>query len=105
MFSKLSFSGPLNWKSGLSGKELTSPNDKILEWSKLKAFADDKINMAEKLKPVLGRVENIVGKGEIAGYQHLLLFPTMFSKAFWFGVVKSQNCVVNSSACLSQSIV
>ena len=39
-------------------------------WSKLKAFADDKSNVAEKLEFVLGRVENIVGKG----YQHFLLF-------------------------------
>ena len=44
------------------------PNDKILDWSKLKAFADDKINVAEKLSFVLGRVENIVEKGENAGY-------------------------------------
>ena len=36
------------------------PNDKILEWSILKAFADDKINVTEKLKYVLERVENIV---------------------------------------------
>ena len=26
------------------------PNDKLLDWSKLKAFADDKINVIEKLK-------------------------------------------------------
>ena len=26
----------------------TLPNDKILDWSKLKAFADDKINVDEK---------------------------------------------------------
>ena len=51
------------------------PNDKILDWSKLKAFADDKLNLAEKFKFALGRVENIMGKGENAGYQHFLLFP------------------------------
>ena len=28
------------------------------------------------------RVENIVGKGEIAGNQHFLLFPQFFQKAF-----------------------
>ena len=44
----------------------SSPNDKILDWSKLKAFADDKINLTEKLKFVLGTAENIVGKGENA---------------------------------------
>ena len=43
----------------------TLPNDKILDSSKLKAFADDKINVNENLKFGLRRVENIVGKGEI----------------------------------------
>ena len=56
----------------------SSPNNKILGWSKLKAFADDKIHMTEKLKFVLERVENIVGKGENAGKQHFLLFPQYF---------------------------
>ena len=50
------------------------PNDKILDWSKLKAFADDKSNVTEKMKIVLGRIENIVGKGENAGNQ-----PSIFS--------------------------
>ena len=57
------------------------PNDKILDDSKLKVFAEDKINVAKKLKFVLGRVENM-GKGENAGYQHFLLFPRCFQKAF-----------------------
>ena len=42
------------------------------------------------MKFVLGRVENIVAKGENAGYP----FPTTFSKAFTLRVVKSQDCVV-----------
>ena len=33
---------------------------------------------------VLRRVENIVGKGGNAGYQHLLLFPQCSQKAFLF---------------------
>ena len=33
------------------------------------------------LKNFLGRVENIVGKGENAGYQHFLLYPQCFQKA------------------------
>ena len=36
--------------------------------------------MNGKLKSGLGRVENIVGKGENAGYQHFLLFPQCFYK-------------------------
>ena len=47
----------------------------ILALTKLKGFADDKKNVTQKLKFVLGRIENIVGKGENAGIQHFLLFP------------------------------
>ena len=72
------------------------PNNKFLDWSKLKAFADDKLNLAEKLKFVLGRVENILEKGENAGDQHFLLFPECFQKASFSGVFKSWDCVVKS---------
>ena len=58
------------------------PNDKILDWSKLKAFVDDNSNVSRKLKLALGKVENIVGKGENAGYQHFLLFPQCFQKSY-----------------------
>ena len=44
------------------------PKDKSLDWSKFKAFADNKINVDKKLKTVYGRLENSVGKGENAGY-------------------------------------
>ena len=40
--------------------------------SKLKAFADDKINVTEKSKFDLVSLENIVGKGENAGFKRLL---------------------------------
>ena len=56
------------------------PNDKSLVWSKLKQFEDDKINAIKKLKFVLGRVKNNVGKGENAGFQHFLLFRHCFQK-------------------------
>ena len=46
------------------------PHDKILDWSKLKALADDKINVVQKLKKKVNwRVENILGKGENAGFK------------------------------------
>ena len=48
----------------------------------------NKINVNEKLKFGLGRVENIVGKGENASYQHFSLFPTIFSKALCSGSSK-----------------
>ena len=42
-------------------------NDKILGLSKYKSFAYNNLNVNQKLKFALGRVENIVGKGENAG--------------------------------------
>ena len=75
---------------------INSTNQQFLHWSKLKAFADNKINMTEKLKLVLGSVENIVGKGENAGNQHFLLHPQCFSRAFFFRVIKCLDCVVKS---------
>ena len=59
------------------------PNDKILGWSKLKAFEDDKIEFDEMVIFFFDRVENIVGKRENAGYQHFLLFPQCFQKDFY----------------------
>ena len=57
------------------------PNNKFLDWFKLKAFADDKINPTQKLKFVSGKAENIVGQEENACYLHFLLFPQCFQKA------------------------
>ena len=39
-------------------------------------------------RAALGRVENIMGKEENAGYQHFLLFPLCFQKAFLTGSLK-----------------
>ena len=68
------------------------PNDKILDWSKLKGFLDNKINVTEKLKFACGKVENMVGKGEnwLPAFSP---FPTMFSKGSLYRVViKSGLC-------------
>ena len=64
------------------------PDKKILDWFKLKAFADGNINISEKFKFVLGRVENIVGKGENADYQHFLLYPQCFQTASYTGSLR-----------------
>ena len=76
------------WANGLDSRSdclfiqfNSLPKGKILDSTKLKAFADDKINVTQKLKFAVGRVENIVGKEENAGYQHFLLFPQCFQKA------------------------
>ena len=64
------------------------PNDRILDWSNLKAFADDTINVNRKFKFDMGRIGNIVGKGENAGYRHILLFSQCFQKASISGSLK-----------------
>jgi hypothetical protein len=46
------------------------------------------MNATKKLKFESGRVENIVGKGENAGYQHFLLFPQSFQKTSYTGLLK-----------------
>ena len=79
-------------KNLLFGKELTVynkftiwhfnslPKNKILDVTKLKAFADEKLNVAIKTISLFDRVENTVEKGGNAGYQHFLFFPQCFPK-------------------------
>ena len=57
------------------------PSYKILDMSNLKGFADDKINETRKLNLILGRIKNIAGKGENAGYQDFLQLQQCFQKA------------------------
>ena len=57
--------------------------NKILEWTEFKASADDKLYIAKMIIFLLDGLENIVVKGGNGGYQHFLLFPTMFSKVIF----------------------
>ena len=72
------------------------PNSKFLDWSKLKLFTDDKINVTQNLKFVFRRVENSVGNGENAGYQHFLLFSNCFQKPSFSGSLKVKNILDRS---------
>ena len=56
------------------------PKDKILDRSNLKALTDNKTNVIEKLKFILGTIENMVEKGENADYQHFLLYKQSMSE-------------------------
>ena len=58
---------------------------KFDDQSNLKAFADDILIVVQIMICVIDWVENIVGKGENAGYQHFLLFPQCFQKASFPG--------------------
>ena len=51
------------------------PKRKIIDFSEMKEFADDNFAIDENGGKFSGRIENAVGKGEIA-----LLFPQSFQK-------------------------
>ena len=59
---------------------LTLPSHKQqnLESSKLKEIVDDKLSFDENGRKFSKRIENTVGKGEIARYEQFLLFPLCF---------------------------
>ena len=59
---------------------LTITKRQILDPSKPKEFADDNFKFDEGRK-LSKRVENTVGKGEIARYEQFLFFPQCFQKS------------------------
>ena len=60
----------------------------MLDSSKLKEFADDNFKFDENGRKLSKRVENTVGKGEIARHEQFLLFPQCFQKACFPGASK-----------------
>ena len=69
---------------------MPKPNTRrqILDSSKLKEFADDNFRFDENGRKLSKRVENTVGKGEIARYEQFLLFPQCFRTACFPGASK-----------------
>ena len=57
------------------------PYVKILDLSKFEAFADNKVNVTQKLKFVLERIENIVKRSKCW---------------FYLRVIKQSDCLVQS---------
>ena len=56
------------------------PNGKFLDSSKLKEIADDNFALDENGRKFSKRLENSVGKGEIACHEQFLLFSQCFQK-------------------------
>ena len=54
------------------------PRRQNLDSSKLKEFADNNFKFDKNGRKLSKRVENTVGKGEIARYEQFLLFPHCF---------------------------
>ena len=61
-------------------KDKPFPKRQILDWSKLKEFADGKFKFDKNDRNLYERVENTVGKEEIARFEQFLLFPQCFQK-------------------------
>ena len=56
------------------------PKRQILDSSRLREVADDNLKRGENGRKISKRVENTVGKGEIARDEQFLLFPRCFQK-------------------------
>ena len=67
------------------------PNNKILDSSKLREFADDNFKFDKNGGKFSERVENTVGKGEIA--RAISPFPTVFSKDLYCRHLKARACL------------
>ena len=60
----------------------------ILDSYKLNEFADDNCKFEENGRKLSKRLENTVGKGEIARDEQFLLFPQCFQKVCFQGASK-----------------
>ena len=78
----------LEWKSSPLWLLNPFPDDKFLDSSKLKEFADNNFKFDVNGRKLSKWVENTVGKEEIACYQKFLLFPQCFQKACFPGASK-----------------
>ena len=76
--------------NGLMFKPIT--RQQILDSSKLKEFADDNFKFDKNGRKLSKRVENNVGKGEIARYKQFLLFPHVFKRLISQGGQKVSLC-------------
>ena len=79
------------------------PNDKFLNWSKIKAFADDQSNVDEKIEISFGKGRKHCGKRMKCWLSAFYPFPTMVSNGFYFKVVC--DCVVKSFKTLYPRLV
>ena len=59
------------------------PTNKILDFTKLKAFADDKLNIARMMISPYDKSRKLCGKRRKCWLPAFSPFPTVFSKAFF----------------------
>ena len=81
--------------------QLPFPKWQILDSSKLKESADDNFKFDKSGRMFTKRVENTVGKGEIALYEQFLLFPQCFQKTYTADTKKTRACLGKDKKFLS----
>ena len=69
------------------------PNDKNFGLVQTESIGRRQNECDSKTEFALGRVENTQGKGSKCWLPAFSSFPTMFSKGYFLGVVKSRDCV------------
>ena len=69
------------------------PDNKVLDWSKLKQSADNNFEFDVNSRKFSKLVKNTVGKGEIAHYKQFLLFPQCFQELSHYGNGLTVSCV------------
>ena len=86
----------LTWNSYLVAFNRTifinSTKQQSFKLIQIESTCGDKINVTENLKFILVRVENIVGQGENAGYQHFLHSPQCYQTPSYPGTFKVVIC-------------
>ena len=87
-----------NMENFIEQSDILNPfqNNKILDYSKLKPFLDDKKKGDSKTEHCYGMSKKHFGKRRKYWLPTFSAFPTMFSEAFFFRVVKSRNCLIKS---------
>ena len=68
------------------------PHNRILDQTQLKAFADDKLNVTKMIIFVCDRLENIVGRGEIACISNFSFSHYVLKKLFSLTLLKVSLC-------------
>ena len=74
--------------------EWVKPNDKLLDETKLRAFADDNSKVATITISLFDRIEKHSGKRRKCWLPAFSSFPTVFSNGFFVRVDKGQDRVV-----------
>ena len=72
------------------------PKRQILDSFKVKEFPDHNFKFDSNGRKFSYRVENSVGKGEIARNEQFLLFPHCFQKDLYYRHVKTRACLGKS---------